>query len=130
MHNCARCAYRLTNTLTTAHAAGDETPFTFAVVVDVVDPGLMGADGLSMAVGPHGGASAAANPPSPGELSTIPSLLEHKEYVHCVLLFCPAVHHMTAHMNSSLTGVILPTRTTSSRKAGRDPLTMTVSYPT
>ncbi|KAH7884196.1 Metallo-dependent phosphatase-like protein [Phlebopus sp. FC_14] len=74
--NCAGCAYRPTDTFTTARAAGDETPFTVAVVVDL---GLMGADGLSTAVGPLGGSSAAANPLGPHDLNTIQSLLEYKD---------------------------------------------------
>jgi hypothetical protein len=45
----------------------------------VVDLGLMGADGLSTAVGPYGDA---ANPLGPTDLNTIQSLLENKEYVH------------------------------------------------
>ena len=57
--NCAGCAYRPTDTFTTAREAGDEAPFTVAVVIDL---GLMGADGLSTKVGPYGGA---ANPSWP-----------------------------------------------------------------
>ncbi|KAF8240514.1 Metallo-dependent phosphatase [Tricholoma matsutake] len=74
--NCPGCAYRPTDTFTTARAAGDETPFTIAVVVDL---GLMGADGLSTRVGPLGGASGAANPLGPRDLNTIQSLLEYKD---------------------------------------------------
>jgi acid phosphatase type 7 len=58
----------------TARAAGDETPFTVVIVVDL---GLTGADGLSTCVGPYGGA---ANPLGPHDLNTIQSLLEYKEY--------------------------------------------------
>ncbi|KAG9310505.1 Iron/zinc purple acid phosphatase-like protein C-domain-containing protein [Chiua virens] len=71
--NCAGCAYRATDTFTTAPEAGNETPFTVAVVVDL---GLMGADGLSTKVGPHGGA---ANPLGPTDLNTIQSLIENKD---------------------------------------------------
>ncbi|KAF9235697.1 Metallo-dependent phosphatase-like protein [Melanogaster broomeanus] len=71
--NCAGCAYRPTDTFTTAREAGDNGPFTVAVVVDL---GLMGADGLSTAVGPYGGALA---PLGPNDLNTIQSLLENKD---------------------------------------------------
>ncbi|KIJ60135.1 hypothetical protein HYDPIDRAFT_99288 [Hydnomerulius pinastri MD-312] len=74
--NCPGCAYRPTDTFTTSRAAGDETPFTVAVVVDL---GLMGADGLSTAVGPLGGSKGAANPLGPNDLNTIQSLLENKD---------------------------------------------------
>ncbi|KAF9219062.1 Metallo-dependent phosphatase [Gyrodon lividus] len=79
--NCAGCAYRPTDTFTTARAAGDDTPFTIAVVVDL---GLMGADGLSTAVGPFGGA---ANPLGPNDLNTIQSLLENKDTYEFVAHF-------------------------------------------
>ena len=72
--NCPGCAYRATDTFTTAREAGDETAFTVAVVIDL---GLMGADGLSTKVGPYGGA---ANPLGPNDLNTIQSLVENKEY--------------------------------------------------
>ena len=72
--NCPGCAYRALDTFTTAREAGDETPFSVAVVIDL---GLMGADGLSTKVGPYGGA---ANPLGPYDLNTIQSLLENKEY--------------------------------------------------
>ncbi|KAH0838885.1 Metallo-dependent phosphatase-like protein [Lanmaoa asiatica] len=71
--NCAGCAYRPTDTFTTAREPGDEAPFTVAVVVDL---GLMGADGLSTKVGPYGGA---ANPLGPNDLNTIQSLVENKD---------------------------------------------------
>ncbi|KAG8220622.1 Metallo-dependent phosphatase-like protein [Butyriboletus roseoflavus] len=71
--NCAGCAYRATDTFTTAREAGDEAPFTLAVVVDL---GLMGADGLSTKVGPYGGA---ANPLGPHDLNTIQSLIENQD---------------------------------------------------
>ncbi|KAF8425039.1 Metallo-dependent phosphatase-like protein [Boletus edulis BED1] len=71
--NCPGCAYRTTDTFTTALETGDETPFTIAVVIDL---GLMGADGLSTKVGPYGGA---ANPLGPNDLNTIQSLIENKD---------------------------------------------------
>jgi hypothetical protein len=71
--NCAGCAYRSTDTFTTAREAGDETAFTVAVVIDL---GLMGADGLSTKVGPYGDA---ANPLGPNDLNTIQSLIENKD---------------------------------------------------
>ncbi|KAG9310506.1 Metallo-dependent phosphatase-like protein [Chiua virens] len=71
--NCAGCAYKALDTFTTAREAGDETPFTVAVVIDL---GLMGADGLSTKVGPYGGA---ANPLGPNDLNTIQSLMENKD---------------------------------------------------
>ncbi|KAI6133822.1 Metallo-dependent phosphatase-like protein [Pisolithus croceorrhizus] len=70
------CAYRATDTFVTAREAGDETPFSVAVVVDL---GLMGRDGLSTSVGPLGGSSAAANPLGPRDLNTIQGLLQNKD---------------------------------------------------
>ncbi|KAI6020974.1 Metallo-dependent phosphatase-like protein [Pisolithus microcarpus] len=74
--NCPGCAYRATDTFVTAREAGDETPFSVAVVVDL---GLMGRDGLSTSVGPLGGSSAAANPLGPRDLNTIQGLLQNKD---------------------------------------------------
>lgn len=52
----------------TSRAAGNATPFTVAVVVDL---GVMGADGLTTRVG-----NGAANPLKPGQHNTIQSLEE------------------------------------------------------
>ncbi|KAI6028966.1 Metallo-dependent phosphatase-like protein [Pisolithus marmoratus] len=68
--------YWATDTFVTARKAGDETPFSIAVVVDL---GLMGRDGLSTSVGPLGGSSAAANPLGPRDLNTIQGLLQNKD---------------------------------------------------
>ena len=57
---------------TTAREAGDHTPFTAAVVVDL---GLIGPQGLSTTVG-----SGAANPLQPGEINTIQSLQQHQDW--------------------------------------------------
>jgi acid phosphatase type 7 len=54
---------------TTARPAGDDEPYSIAVVVDL---GLMGSRGLSTTVG-----KGAANPLAPGDLDTIQSLEQH-----------------------------------------------------
>lgn len=110
----------------TAREPGDDTPFSVAVVVDL---GLMGRDGLSTAVGPLGGSKAAQNPLGPRDLHTIQNLLQYKEYVDDVdsMHFVPPSYcFLPVHLNLSLTGVILLTRITSSKKAGRGTLATTV----
>ncbi|KAF8884283.1 metallophosphoesterase [Gymnopilus junonius] len=57
---------------TTSREAGDHTPFTTAVVVDL---GLIGPDGLSTTVG-----KGAANPLKPGEINTIQSLQQDSNW--------------------------------------------------
>lgn len=90
--NCAGCAYRATDTFTTALPAGDETPFTVAVVIDL---GLMGADGLSTKVGPYGGA---ANPLGPNDLNTIQSLVENQEYALLQLVYHSSRSSLAQHL--------------------------------
>lgn len=75
-HNCPGCAYRSTDTFTTARQPGDDTPFSIAVAVDL---GLMGKDGLSTAVGPLGGSNGAQDPLGPRDLNTIQSLLQNRD---------------------------------------------------
>jgi hypothetical protein len=55
----------------------------------------MGADGLSTAVGPYGGA---ANPLGPHDLNTIQSLMEYKEYVCHILLHAVPRFTMSQHI--------------------------------
>ena len=122
--NCAGCAYRPTDTFTTAREAGDEAAFTVAVVIDL---GLMGADGLSTKVGPYG---SAGSPLGPNDLNTIQSLIENKEYAllstsqPSSLIPCPVL------MNSSLTSAISPMLITLSKKAGKATLAIIVLFPT
>jgi hypothetical protein len=63
---CGTVTYKFT----TARLAGDGTPFSFAMVGDL---GTMGPDGLSTKVG-----TGAANPLSPGDKTTIDSLISMK----------------------------------------------------
>lgn len=66
--NCYNCSSIPEYSFTTARQAGDDTPFTAAVVVDM---GTMGALGLSDSVG-----SGAANPLGPNDTNTVQSLVQ------------------------------------------------------
>ncbi|EJU04080.1 Metallo-dependent phosphatase [Dacryopinax primogenitus] len=70
--NCYGCSELPMYTFTTAREAGDETPYSAAVAVDL---GLMGKDGLSN----HVGFGGAANPLGPNDTNTIQSLLMYKD---------------------------------------------------
>ena len=65
--NCGSEVY----TFTTSRRAGDDTPFSFAMIGDM---GTFGPDGLSTTVG-----KGAANPLKPGDLTTIQSLTAFKD---------------------------------------------------
>jgi hypothetical protein len=65
--NCGSETY----TFTTSRRAGDNTPFSFAMIGDM---GTFGPDGLSTTVG-----KGAANPLKPGDLTTIQSLVDFKD---------------------------------------------------
>lgn len=106
-------------TFRTSRRAGDKTPFTMAVVVDM---GLMGPDGLSTRVG-----TGAANPLGPNDTNTIQSIEKHLDGIDFIwhrmsanspascTLFKPSV--LTIHHEQR---VILLTQTTGSRKKSRD----------
>lgn len=69
--NCYNCSSVPTYSFTTARAAGDDTPFTAAVVGDL---GTMGLLGLSDHVG-----KGAANPLGPNDTNTIQSLVQYQD---------------------------------------------------
>ncbi|GAA6030978.1 hypothetical protein JCM8097_008966 [Rhodosporidiobolus ruineniae] len=73
-HNIGGSAYLPIYSFKTAKAAGDDTPYTVAVIGDL---GLMGEDGLSTKTGPRGGSTHAIL--DENETNTIQSMLELKD---------------------------------------------------